>query len=92
MTKLPQDQESIGVRPPFWPGVVCLLASALTKVIGEAMAEAAMDSASISGSFLNAGRDLQRAANIEGTTDLVMIALGLVGIILIVRATVSRSY
>jgi len=92
MTEELQDQELMRVRPSFWPGIVCLAASAATKAIGVAMAEAAMDSASISGSFLSAGRDLQRAANIEGTSDLVMIVLGLVGIILIVRATVSRSH
>jgi hypothetical protein len=85
-----QDRQPREARRSFWPGLVFLAAAAAAKAIGAAMAEAAVDSASVSGSFLSAGRDLQRAASIEGMTDFVMIVLGVIGIILLIRASISR--
>ena len=86
-----QDQPRTAAKRSFWPGIGFLIAAGAAKVVGMAMSESAVGSARSSGSFFGAGQQLQRAANIEGTTTVIMLVLGLIGIILLIRTAMSRS-
>lgn len=86
-----QDKPDTSKRPSFGTGVIFLVAAAVIKIIGMVMAASAVGSARSSGSFFGAGSHLQRAANISGTTEVLMVLFGLIGIVLLIRAAVKRS-
>ena len=76
MTDESQNLEKTASKRSFWPGIGFLIAAGVAKAIGMTLLESAGG---------------QRAANIAGTTDVIMAVLGLIGIILLVSTAISRS-
>jgi len=85
--RIAKSDETIQKSPSYWPALSFLFAAILIKILGFAMTL----SKGSSNSFFNTGRELQRAAKIQGITDILMIFLGMVGVVLLARTVIRKK-
>ena len=90
--KQPEDSQTPlkGSLPSYWLGLGFLAAAVAAKVIGNAMVGSMADSAR-GQSFIGANSTLNSAASTQRSFDILMVVLGIIGIILLVRAFLVRS-
>jgi uncharacterized membrane protein len=76
--------------PSYWPGLGFLIAAVVANIIGRAIAGSIANS--VSGQFSYGVIDAaNRATRTRGSFDILMVVLGIIGIILLVRAFLARS-
>lgn len=84
-----QDNRPAQAGRSYAPGIVFLVAAGVAKAIGVAMSGSVAESARSSRGW-EAMDKYSSAAYIEGTTEVAVMILGLTGIVLLIRAAMSR--
>jgi hypothetical protein len=70
------DKRSTSKKHSILPGLLFLIGGILARVVG--------------GMWMDSGVGLQLAANIDVGSDIALLTMGLIGIVLLIRAFITR--